>query len=56
MAGLNHQVRGELDHSHRRALPSSALLSDHSNQDEKSDLGQESDAHNGDRKERVARW
>jgi hypothetical protein len=56
MAGLNHQVRGEPDHSHRlRAVPS-ALLSDQSNQDEKSDLCQESDAHNGDRKERVARW
>jgi hypothetical protein len=34
----------------------SALLSDHSDQDEKSNLDQESDAHNGDRKERVARW
>ena len=34
----------------------SALLSDHSNQDEKSDLYQESDAHNGDRKERIAGW
>jgi hypothetical protein len=37
-------------------LTQSALLSDHSNQDEKSDLCQESGAHNGDRKERVARW
>lgn len=29
--------------------PERAILSDHSNQDEKSDLGQESDAHDGDR-------
>jgi hypothetical protein len=53
MAGLNHQVRGELDHSHRLRAARSALLSDHSNQDEKSDLCQESDAHNSDRKERA---
>ena len=56
MAGLNHQVRGELDHSHRLRAAWNALLSDHSNQDEKSDLCQESDAHSADRKERVARW
>jgi hypothetical protein len=53
--GLNHQVCGELDHSHRLRAAQSVLLSDQSNQDEKSDLCQESDAHNGDRKERVAR-
>ena len=29
--------------------PERAIRSDHSNQDEKSDLGQESDAHDGDR-------
>jgi hypothetical protein len=55
MAGLNHQVRGELDHSHRLRAAQSARLSDHSDQDEKSDLGQECDAHNGNRKKHVAR-
>ena len=56
MAGLNHQVRGELDHSHRpRAAQSNALLSEQSNQDEKADLDQESDGHDRDRKEHVAR-
>ena len=56
MAGLNNQVRGELDHSQgQRATHSVRSFSDHSNQDEKSDLGQKSDAHKGDRKEHVAR-
>src|SRR5258708_12338756 len=36
--------------SHRpRTTPERAILSDHSNQDEKSDLGQESDARDGER-------
>jgi hypothetical protein len=35
--------------------PDRALLSKQSNQDEKPDLGQESDAHDRDRKEHVAR-
>jgi hypothetical protein len=42
MAGLNRQVRGELDHSHRlRAAQSAHSFSDHSNQDEKDELGQD---------------
>jgi hypothetical protein len=48
MAGLIHQVQGELDLRIGCALPR-ARDSDHSNQDEKSDLGQESNAHDGDR-------
>jgi hypothetical protein len=63
MAGLNHQVHGELEKSlyswighinlevkqtGESRCPERAILSDHSNQDEKSDLGQESDAHDGD--------
>ena len=53
MAGLNHQVQGELDlFASAARCPERAILSDHSNQDEKSDLGQESDAHDGDRQER----
>ena len=55
MAGLNHQLRGELDHLHRLRAAQSALLSEHSNQDEKADLDQEGDRHDGDRKERIAR-
>jgi len=50
MAGLNRQVRGELDHLQGLRTAQNALsFSDHSNQDEKSDLGQESGAHDGDR-------
>src|ERR1700739_3179317 len=42
--------------SHRlRAAKYSATLSDHSNQDENSDFGQESDADDRDRKEHIAR-
>ena len=37
-----------------RAAQQRAILSDHSNQDEKRDLGQESDAGDRDRKEHVA--
>jgi len=56
MAGLNRQVRGELDHLQGlRAAQNALSFSDHSNQDEKSDLGQESGAHDGDRKEHVDR-
>ena len=41
MAGLNRQVRGELDHLQGLRTAQNALsFSDHSNQDEKSDLGQ----------------
>jgi hypothetical protein len=54
MAGLNHQVFGVLDLA-SAACPDGASLLKHSNQDEKPDLGQESDAHDGDRKEHVAR-
>jgi hypothetical protein len=53
MAGLNHQVRGELDHTQGLRAAQNALL--FRSQDEKSDLGQESDAHNGDHEEHVAR-
>jgi hypothetical protein len=55
MAGLNHQVRRKLSFASAARCPERAILSDHSNQDEKSDLGQESNRHDGDRKERVAR-
>ena len=56
MAGLNHQVRGELDHSQGlRAAQNARSFSDHSDQDEKPDLNQERRAHNRDRKEHVAR-
>jgi len=42
--------------SHRLPVtPDDAFLSKHSNQNEKPDLGQESDAHDRDRKEHVAR-
>ena len=55
MAGLDHQARGELDHSHRLSAAWSALLSDQSKQYEKSDLRQESDTQNSDRQEGVTR-
>jgi hypothetical protein len=54
MAGLNHQVRGELELRTRCAPPNSAI-SEHTDQDEKPDLNQERRAHNRDRKEHVAR-
>ena len=55
MAGLNHQACGVLDLASAARCPDGALLSKHSNQNEKPDLGQESDAHDRDRKEHVAR-
>ena len=56
MAGLNRQVRGELDHLQGLRTAQNALsFSDHSNQDENSDFGQESDADDRDRKEHIAR-
>src|SRR6267142_3421913 len=55
MAGLNHQACGNLDLESAARCPDRALLSKHSNQNEKPDLGQESDAHDRDRKEHVAR-
>jgi hypothetical protein len=55
MAGLNHQACGVLDLASAVRWPDRALLSKHSNQNEKPDLGQESDAHDRDRKEHVAR-
>ena len=54
MAGLNHQACGVLDLASAARCPDRAL-SKHSNQNEKPDLGQESDAHDRDRKEHVAR-
>jgi hypothetical protein len=54
MAGLNHQVCGVLDFASAARCPVRALLSKHFNQNEKPDLGQESDAHDRDRKEHVA--
>src|SRR4029453_12066869 len=53
MAGLNHQACGVLDLDRPRVCLDRALLSKHSNQNEKPDLGQESDAHDRDRKEHV---
>src|SRR5258705_13248337 len=55
MAGLIHQACGVLDLASASRCPDRALLSTHSNQNEKPDLGQESDAHDRDRKEHVAR-
>jgi len=55
MAGLNHQACGELDPRIGCALPSGALVSEHSNQDEKGDLDQERGAHNRDCEKHVAR-
>src|ERR1700721_1880210 len=55
MAGLNHQACGVLDLASAARCPDRALLSKHSNQNEKPDLSQESDAHDRDRKEHVAR-
>jgi len=55
MAGLNHQACGILDLELAARCPDHALLSKHSNQNEKPDLGQESDTHDRDRKEHVAR-
>ncbi len=52
MAGLNHQACGVLDLASASRCPDRALLSKHSNQNEKPDLGQESDAHDRDRKVR----
>ncbi len=55
MAGLNHQASGALDCASAARCPDRALLSKHSNQNEKPDLGQEGDAHDRDHKEHVAR-
>src|SRR5712691_6078783 len=55
MASLNHQACGVLDLASAARCPDRVLLSKHSNQNEKPDLGQESDAHDRDRKEHVAR-
>src|SRR6266446_5180764 len=55
MAGLNHQACGVLDLASAARCPDRVLLSKHSNQNEKPDLGQESNAHDRDRKEHVAR-
>src|SRR6266478_8397440 len=55
MASLNHQACGVLDLASAARCPDRALLSKHSKQNEKPDLGQESDAHDRDRKEHVAR-
>src|ERR1700676_3689598 len=55
MAGLNHQACGVLDLASAARCPGRALLSKHSNQNEKPDLGKESDAHDRDRNEHVAR-
>src|SRR6266705_1999255 len=55
MASLNHQAYGVLDLASAACCPDRVLLSKHSNQNEKPDLGQESDAHDRDHKEHVAR-
>ena len=53
MAGLDHQACGVLALASAARCPDRALLSKHSNQNEKPDLGQESDAHDRDCKEHV---
>src|SRR4030081_723443 len=55
MASLNHQACGVLDLASAARCRDRALLSKHSNQNEKPDLGQESDTHDRDREEHVAR-
>jgi hypothetical protein len=55
MAGLDHQACAVLDLASAAGYPDRALLSKHSNQNEKPDLGQESDAHDCDRKQHFAR-
>src|SRR5258708_11350920 len=55
MGSLKHQACGVLDLASAARCADRALLSKHSNQNEKPDLGQESDAHDRDRKEHVAR-
>src|ERR1700676_2369043 len=55
MASLNHQAYGVLDLASAARCPYRVLLSKYSNQNEKPDLGQESDAHDRNRKEQVAR-
>ena len=55
MASLDHQACGVLDLASAARCRDQALLSKHSDQNEKPDLGQESDAHDRDRKEHVAR-
>ena len=54
MAGVNHQAYGVLDLASAARCPDRAFLSQHSNQNEEPDLGQEGDAHDRDRKEHVA--
>src|SRR6266567_3584980 len=55
MASLNHQACGILDLASAARCRDRVVLSKYSNQNEKPDLGQESDAHDRDRKEHVAR-
>src|SRR5258708_29730875 len=55
MAGLKRQACGVRDLASASRCPDRALVSKHSNQNEKPDLGQESDANDRDRKENVAR-
>jgi hypothetical protein len=55
MAGLDHQACGVLALASAARCPDRALLSKHSNQNEKPDLGQEGAAHDRDRKEYVVR-
>ena len=49
------KLAGVLDLASAAGCPDRALLSKHSNQNEEPDLGQESSAHDRDRKEHVAR-
>ena len=55
MAGLNNQVFGELDPAHRPPATQSVFLSEHSEQNENSNLGQKGDAHDCDGEKYVAR-
>ena len=55
MAGLNHQVCGVLDLAFAAALPRWRVPFKTFQSNEKPYLGQESDAHDRDRKEHVAR-
>ena len=55
MAGLNHQACGVLDLASAARCPDRAPFQSIPIKNEKPDLGQESDAHDRDRKEHVAR-
>jgi hypothetical protein len=55
MAGFNHQACEELDPRIGHPLPRAHCFSEHSEQNEKSNLGEEGDAHDCDSEKYVAR-